>query len=85
MRNRAKEWEYYIPKAQKEKSPPREVVTEAVGMLLQHDSSHHKWAPYASKWILITILEDYSRYLLYADLMFVDKSRGSQRNGKVID
>jgi transposase len=69
VRNRAKEWGYYIPKRNKEKKPPREVVTEAAGMLLQHDSSHHKWSPYAKeKWTLITTLEDYSRYLLYGDL-----------------
>lgn len=73
VRNRAKKWGHYIPKAQKEKSPPREVVTEAAGMLLQHDSSHHKWSPYADKrWILITTLEDYSRYLLYADFVEVE-------------
>jgi len=39
-------------------------------MLLQHDSSHHKWSPYAEKkWTLITTLEDYSRYLLYGNLV----------------
>lgn len=72
VRNRAKEWGYYIPKRNKVKALPREVVTEAAGMLLQHDSSHHKWSPYVEeKWVLITTLEDYSRYLLYAD--FVEK------------
>ena len=70
VRNRAKEWGYWIPKTQKEKAPPREVVTEAAGMLLQHDSSYHKWSPYiGEKWTLITTLEDYSRYLLYADFV----------------
>lgn len=70
VRNRAKEWGYYIPKRDREKASPREVVTEAAGMLLQHDSSHHKWSPYASqKWTLITTLEDYSRYLLYGDFV----------------
>ncbi len=73
MRNRAKEWGYFIPKRKKEKAPPREVVTEAAGMLLQHDSSHHKWSPYSDKkWTLITTLEDYSRYLLYADFVEVE-------------
>jgi hypothetical protein len=39
-------------------------------MLLQHDSSYHKWSPYTDeKWTLITTLEDYSRYLLYADFV----------------
>lgn len=73
VRNRAKEWGYWIYKVRKEKAPPREVVTEAAGMLLQHDSSHHKWSPYADKkWVLITTLEDYSRYLLYADFVEVE-------------
>jgi len=72
VRNRAKKWGYYIPKRNKVKAIPREVVTEAAGMLLQHDSSHHRWSPYVEdKWALITTLEDYSRYLLYAD--FVEK------------
>ena len=73
VRNRAKEWGYFIPKRKKEKTPAREVVTEAAGMLLQHDSSHHKWSPYVDrKWVLITTLEDYSRYLLYADFVEVE-------------
>lgn len=42
VRNRAKKWGYWISKHKKEKAIPREVVTEAAGMLLQHDSSHHK-------------------------------------------
>lgn len=70
MRNRAKEWGFFIPNKDKRKAIPREVVTEAAGMLLQHDSSHHKWSPYAEeKWALITTLEDYSRYLLYGELV----------------
>lgn len=72
VRNRAKKWGYHIPKRNKGKAPPREVVTEAAGMLLQHDSSQHKWSPYVmERWVLITTLEDYSRYLLYAD--FIEK------------
>jgi hypothetical protein len=70
VRNRAKEWGYYIPKTKKEKHPPRQVVTEAIGMLLQHDSSVHKWSPFAEKeWTLITTLDDHSRLLLYADFV----------------
>jgi hypothetical protein len=70
VRNRAKEWGYYIPKTKQEKKPPREVVTEAIGLLLQHDSSHHKWSPFAEKeWTLITTIDDHSRYLLYADFV----------------
>lgn len=68
VRNRAKKWGYYIPERKKDKSHTREVVTQAPGMLLQHDSSHHKWSPYAEKrWALITTIEDFSRYLLYAE------------------
>lgn len=73
VRNRARQWGYWIPKMREGKAPARQVVTEAAGMLLQHDSSHHKWSPYAEKrWILITTLEDYSRYLLYADFVEVE-------------
>lgn len=44
--------------------------TNYIGELVQHDSSHHHWSPYAaSKWYLITSLDDYSRKLLYAELV----------------
>ena len=40
--------------------------------LSQHDSSHHKFSPYADKkWYLITSLDDYSRFILY--YKFVEK------------
>jgi len=43
----------------------REVLTNYAGELIQHDSSHHKWSPYAKdKWYLITSLDDFSRYIL---------------------
>ncbi len=48
----------------------REVLTAAIGDLIQHDASLHKWSPYAAeKWTLITSLDDYSRMLLYADFV----------------
>lgn len=48
----------------------REVVTTAVGTLLQHDASLHRWSPFApEKWSLITTLDDFSRMLLYADFV----------------
>lgn len=48
----------------------REVLTSFVGELIQHDSSHHLFAPDAMrKWYLITSLDDYSRKLLYAKLV----------------
>jgi len=47
----------------------REVATTAIGALIQHDGSHHRWSPYAKeKWVLITSIDDFSRVLLYADL-----------------
>lgn len=48
----------------------REVLTNYAGELIQHDSSYHLWAPNAQeKWHLITSLDDYSRYILYAKLL----------------
>ena len=53
----------------KKKVHDREVVTTAIGALIQHDGSHHRWSPYAKeKWVLITSIDDFSRKLLYADL-----------------
>lgn len=47
----------------------REVITNYVGELIQHDSSHHLFAPNAQeKWYLITSLDDHSRALLHAKL-----------------
>jgi len=52
----------------KKKAHDREVITTAVGALIQHDASLHRWSPYAeSKWTLISSLDDYSRKLLFAD------------------
>ncbi len=46
----------------------RQVVTAAIGALVQHDASIHRWSPFASeKWTLITSIDDYSRKLLFAD------------------
>jgi len=53
----------------KQKAHDREVVTAAIGTLVQHDASHHRWSPYAEeKWVLVTSLDDFSRKILYADL-----------------
>lgn len=66
---RAKENGFYILRPEK-KSHDREVLTIYAGELIQHDSSHHLWSPYAEeKWYLITSLDDYSRYMLYAELL----------------
>ena len=65
---RAKEHNFYIPKPQR-KTHDREVLTNYAGELIQHDSSYHLWSPYAeNKWYLITSVDDYSRYMLYAAL-----------------
>jgi len=48
----------------------REVITTAIGALIQHDASHHRWSPYAAeRWVLITSLDDFSRKILYADFL----------------
>lgn len=52
----------------KRKAHSREVITTAVGALIQHDASLHRWSPFAEvKWTLISSLDDYSRKILYAD------------------
>ena len=56
-------------KRKKTKAHDREVITNYAGELVQHDSSHHRWSPVASeKWYLITSIDDYSRFMLYAKL-----------------
>lgn len=66
---RAKEIGCYQPKKPK-KTHDREVLTAAIGALIQHDASHHLWSPYADrKWTLITSLDDFSRKILYADFV----------------
>lgn len=65
--NRAKEHGYWKKKPPK-KIHDREVITNYAGELIQHDTSHHLWAPDAKeKWALITSIDDYTRTLLYAD------------------
>jgi len=66
--NRAKKNNCYLKKP-KRTIHDREVLTNYAGELIQHDSSYHKWSPYApEKWYLITSLDDFSRYMLYAKL-----------------
>ncbi|MDY6896085.1 MAG: hypothetical protein SVO01_11830 [Thermotogota bacterium] len=67
--NRAKANDFYLTKP-KRKAHDREVITNYPGELIQHDSSHHLFAPYAArKWYLITSIDDYSRLILYAVLV----------------
>lgn len=66
---RAKELGCYQPRPKK-KAHDHQVVTAAIGALIQHDASTHLWSPFAKqKWTLITSLDDYSRKLLYADFV----------------
>jgi hypothetical protein len=66
--DRAKRNNFYL--RPKRKAHDKEVITNYPGELIQHDSSHHQFASYAaSKWYLITSLDDYSRLILYAVLV----------------
>lgn len=72
--NRAKQEGYWKHKPPK-KIHDREVITNYAGELIQHDSSHHLFAPDADeKWYLITSLDDFSRGLLYADFVLRETS-----------
>jgi hypothetical protein len=65
---RAKAWGFWIPKRER-KIHDRIVSTDYAGELVQHDSSHHRWAPSVeAMWYGITSIDDCSRLLLYADL-----------------
>ena len=65
--DRAKKNDFYIPRKDHKKKHDREVLTNYIGELIQHDTSYHLFAPSAGrKWCLITSLDDYSRYILYA-------------------
>jgi hypothetical protein len=72
--NRAKQLDCHKPR-RKTKSHDREVLTESIGALIQHDASKHLWAPLAKqKWFLITSIDDYSRMLLFADFFPAETS-----------
>lgn len=61
---------FYLPKRNKPKAHDREVLTTHAGELIQHDASYHIWAPDSKvKWVLITSLDDYSRFMLYAQFV----------------
>ena len=73
--DRAKKNDFYLKKKRKKAKHDREVLTNYVGELHQHDSSHHLWAPSAKqKWYLITTIDDHSRYMLYATLLEKESS-----------
>jgi len=72
--DRAKRYGFY-DKKKKKAAHDREVLSNYAGELLQHDSSHHRWSPYAEKkWYLITTLDDYSRKILYGDFLESESS-----------
>jgi len=72
--DRAKKHGFYLKKPQKS-IHDREVLTHYAGELIQHDTSYHLWAPAAQeKWYLITSLDDYSRFMLYAVLVKIETS-----------
>ena len=64
--DRAKRNNFYFLRP-KRKTHDKEVLTNYPGELIQHDSSHHRFAPYAAgKWYLISpypIVADYLSYL----------------------
>jgi hypothetical protein len=70
--NRARRLGCYQPH-RKRKAHDRQVITTAIGALVQHDASLHFWSPYAAeKWTLITSIDDYSRMFLFADFFPVE-------------
>jgi hypothetical protein len=69
----------------KQKAHDRQVLTTAIGALIQHDASHHRWSPYAKeKWVLISSLDDYSRKLLYAEFFEEETSWAHIRAAQAI-
>ena len=68
--DRAKKHDFYVKRKPKKTPHDREVLTNYVGEIIQHDSSYHLWSPPAKeKWYLITSLDDFSRCILYATLL----------------
>ena len=73
--DRAKKHGFYLKKPKKIHVHDRQVLTNYIGELIQHDTSYHLWSPYAQeKWYLITSLDDFSRYILYAILLSKETS-----------
>lgn len=69
----AKTHDFWKAKRKREQIHTRLVLTQFVGELIQHDSSHHLFAPDClKKWYLITSLDDYSRKLLHAQLVLAE-------------
>lgn len=65
---RAKKLGFYLPRKEK-RIHDREVITNYIGELIQHDASVHHWSPYVeTPWHAITSIDDHSRLLVFADL-----------------
>lgn len=68
--DRARKNDFYLKKKPKRTVHDREVLTNYVSEIIQHDSSYHLWSPPAKeKWYLITSLDDFSRFILYATFL----------------
>ena len=68
--DRAKKNDFYLKRKPRKASHDREVLTNYIGEIIQHDSSYHLWSPPAKeKWYLITSLDDFSRFILYATFL----------------
>jgi len=68
--DRATKHGFSVERKPKNNPHDHEVLTNYVGELIQHDSSHHLFSPSAKEnWYLITSLDDFSRFLLYAALV----------------
>ena len=73
--DRAKKNDFYLKRKPKKASHDREVVTNHIGEIIQHDSSYHLWSPPTKeKWYFITSLDDFSRFILYATLLHKETS-----------
>ena len=68
--NKAKQYGFYIERSKEHKAHDREVITNNIGELTQHDSSFHRFSPWVEdKWCLITSIDDHSRFMFYAILV----------------
>jgi len=82
--NRAKSLDCYLSHP-RHKAHDREVITTAIGALIQHDASHHRWSPYTQdKWVLITSIDDFSRKLLYADFFEEETSWSHIQSAEIL-
>jgi hypothetical protein len=72
---RAKEHGFYIGRSKTKKAHDRHVITNHIGELVQHDASIHLWSPWVKeKWVLITSIDDYSRFILYAMMVAAESA-----------